>query len=133
MPMTVRVLATLEDELHEAAAEMTGFDDFGSSGYRHGLRALLHAFDADLRLTETGRKAAYDMVLRMLKARLYAQRGWTEHPEVLATPVCRPVVITGLPRTGTTALHRLMSMDPQFQGLPTWLSQTPMIRPPRET
>jgi len=41
-------------------------------------------------------------------------------------------VITGIPRTGTTALHKLLSRDPQFQGLERWLTETPMIRPPRE-
>jgi hypothetical protein len=42
-----------------------------------------------------------------------------------------PLVVTGIPRTGTTALHKLLSMDPQFQGLEQWLIGTPMPRPPR--
>ncbi|WP_209005495.1 sulfotransferase family protein [Steroidobacter agaridevorans] len=46
-------------------------------------------------------------------------------------PIDRPIVITGLPRSGTTALHKLMSVDPQFQGLESWLLEAPMIRPPR--
>jgi hypothetical protein len=40
------------------------------------------------------------------------------------------VVITGVPRTGTTALHRLMAVDAAFQGLQTWLLDSPMPRPP---
>ena len=44
-----------------------------------------------------------------------------------------PIVITGIPRTGTTALHKLMAVDTQFQGLQTWLHDAPMPRPPRET
>jgi len=43
------------------------------------------------------------------------------------------VVITGVPRTGTTALHRLMAVDQRFQGLQTWLIDSPMPRPPMET
>ena len=39
----------------------------------------------------------------------------------------------GLPRTGTTALHRLLHADPQAQGLEMWLTQYPQPRPPRET
>jgi hypothetical protein len=46
-------------------------------------------------------------------------------------PVTRPVVVTGLPRTGTTALHRLLVADPAHQGLELWLSQVPQPRPPR--
>jgi hypothetical protein len=42
-------------------------------------------------------------------------------------------VITGVPRTGTTALHRLMAVDRRFQGLQTWLLDSPMPRPPIET
>jgi hypothetical protein len=68
-----------------------------------------------------------------LTARLYAEKGWADHPEVLAISIHRPLLITGFPRTGTTALHKLLSVDPQFQGLEYWLAQTPMIRPPRET
>ncbi|MDG2004804.1 MAG: sulfotransferase, partial [Novosphingobium sp.] len=37
-----------------------------------------------------------------------------------------------LHRTGTTALHKLLSLDPQFQGLQSWLTTAPMPRPPRE-
>jgi hypothetical protein len=48
-------------------------------------------------------------------------------------PVVSPVVITGVPRTGTTALHRLMALDQRFQGLQTWLLDAPMPRPPIDT
>jgi hypothetical protein len=41
--------------------------------------------------------------------------------------------VTGLPRTGTTALHRLLTADPAHQGLELWLTQAPQPRPPRET
>ena len=40
------------------------------------------------------------------------------------------LLVTGLPRTGTTALHKLLSMDSQFQGLEQWLIGSPMPRPP---
>lgn len=130
---TIRKLAHYEDELHDVASRKARFNEFGDPTYRQGLRALLDAFDTDLQLTETGWQAAYSRILRTLTARLYAQRGWAEHPEVLAIPIHRPIVITGCPRTGSTALHKLLSVDPQFQGLAFWLSDTPMIRPPRET
>jgi hypothetical protein len=67
-----------------------------------------------------------------LVARLYAEAGWRARPDCLNHPIRRPLVITGIPRTGTTALHRLLILDPAFQGLPRWLSLTPMPRPPRE-
>lgn len=128
-----RRLALAYDELHEAAARRAGFYDFGDPTYRQGLRVLLSAFDSDIQLTEIGWQAAYDMILGTLVGRLYAQKGWAEHPEVLVNPIRQPLIITGLPRTGTTALHRLLAVDSQFQGLEYWLSTAPMIRPPRET
>ncbi len=111
----------------------TGLEDFGDPAYLIGLRVLLRAFDTDPRLTEIGRQFAYGTVLGTLTARLHAQHGWSRHPEALQQRLARPLVITGIPRTGTTALHKLLSMDPQFQALERWLTETPMVRPPRAT
>jgi hypothetical protein len=123
----------LEDELHKAAITATQLDDFGHPDYLPGLRVLLRAFDTDPSLTDIGRQFAYGTVLGTLTARLHTQQGWSKHPDVLHRPIGKPLVITGIPRTGTTALHKLLSMDPQFQGLERWLTETPMVRPPRET
>jgi hypothetical protein len=125
--------ASVMDELHEKAMSRAGYDDFGDSTYHHGLRVLIEAFETDVDLRGPSRKFVYDEILRILIARLHTQKGWFEHPNVLSIPIDRPLIIVGLPRTGTTALHRLLSMDQQFQGLEAWLSGTPMIRPPRVT
>lgn len=132
--MAIRKFTGIEDELHEAATRKTGLVDFGDSAYRQGLRVLLDAYDTDIQVTQAGWQYVYDTVLLgTLTARLYTQKGWATRPEVLAIPIQRPLVITGLPRTGTTALHKLLSMDQRFQGLEYWLAQEPMMRPPRET
>lgn len=133
MSLTTRKLICFKDELHHVAIRKTGLNDFGDPIYRRGLHVLLDAFDTDLQLTAAGWQVAYDTILQSLIARLHTQKGWVEHPEVLATSIHRPLIIVGLPRSGTTALHRLLAVDPQFQGLETWLSRTPMIRPPHET
>jgi hypothetical protein len=122
----------LEQELHRAAAEATGLDDFGDPGYLSGFRILLRAFDDDPKLTETGRQFARALFIGTLVARLHTQRGWAEHPSALRQRIERPLVIMGIPRTGSTALHKLLSRDPQFQALERWLTETPMMRPPRE-
>src|SRR5579859_7300652 len=131
--MSVARFEDLEDELHRAAVEATGLEDFGDPDYLIGLRVLLRAFDTDPQLTEIGRQFAYGTVLGTLTARLHTQHGWSQHRELLQQRIERPLVITGIPRTGTTALHKLLSMDPQFQGLEHWLAETPMVRPGRET
>jgi Sulfotransferase family len=131
--MSVARFEDLEVELHRAAVEATRLEDFGDPAYLIGLRVLLRAFDTDPQLTEIGRQFAYGTVLGTLTARLHTQHGWSQHRELLQQRIERPLVITGIPRTGTTALHKLLSMDPQFQGLERWLTETPMVRPPRES
>lgn len=121
-----------ETLLHEQASAATGLGDFGGDDYREGLAVLLRAIDTDLNPTPMGRAYAWGALVGILAARLHTQEGWRLHPECLAKPVPRPLVITGVPRTGTTALHKLLAMDSQFQGLEHWLTEAPMPRPPRE-
>jgi len=123
--------AGAEQELHEVASSQTSLTDFGDEDYRPALRRLLAALDSDPRLTSTGRQFAYGMVLSTLVARLHTEQGWRERPDCLQHAIVRPLVIIGIPRTGTTALHKLLSLDPQFQGLEHWLTEAPMPRPPR--
>ncbi len=136
MAMTKNMPAKFTDAeglLHETAIAQVGFDDFGDQeDYLPGLRVLLRAIDTDLELSAEGRERVFGMVLRALTGRLYSQKGWAHHPECLKTEIREPVVIVGLPRTGTTALQKLMSLDPQFQGVEYWLAHNPMVRPPRE-
>jgi hypothetical protein len=125
--------ADAEAALHEAAVRETGLNDFGGDEYLPGLRVLLRALDSDLKLTGVYRERVFGSIAGVLIGRLYARHGWGEHPDCLRTAIRAPLIITGIPRTGTTALHKALSMDPQFQGLELWLAQTPMARPPRDT
>lgn len=129
-PMPVK-FADAEENLHETAVAQVGFEDFGEQDYLAGLRVLLRAIDTDLELNATGRKRVFATVLRALRGRLYSQKGWAGRPECLRTQIRAPLVIVGLPRTGTTTLQKLMSLDQQFQGLEYWLAPNPTIRPPR--
>lgn len=118
------------DQLLEQAAAATGLSDFGA-GYEEGLGALLEAIRRDAPVTGENVRQLSGPILGLLASRLYSQRGWKQRPECLRHKVLAPLVVTGIPRTGTTALHKLLSMDPQFQGLEQWLISTPMPRPPR--
>lgn len=123
-----------EAALFAAASKATGLDDFGDEAeYRPGLRTLLQAIDDEVPLSAAGGQFAFGVLLGPLISRLYAYEGWRRRPDCLLRPVVAPVVIIGLPRTGTTALHHLLSLDPQFQGPEMWLIDAPMPRPPRET
>jgi hypothetical protein len=126
-----RLTAEMEGQLRFQAQQITGLSDFGQPEYPEALTRLLNAFATEAKFTEIGRERAYNFLLDTLIARLHSQDGWKENPRALRTGLQRPVVITGIPRSGTTALHKLMSLDPQFQGLEHWLSRTPTVRPPR--
>ena len=125
--------ATAEPWLHEVARARTGLDDFGPEDYREGLSVLLRALDTDVSFTPIGREFAAGTIISTLCARLHAQQGWKRHARCLEQSIRQPLIITGIPRTGTTALHKLLSLDPQFQGLEHWLADTPMPRPARAT
>ncbi|MBV9511715.1 MAG: sulfotransferase [Caulobacteraceae bacterium] len=129
--MTGSDFAARFDALHEQAAAAAGFDDFGPTDYYRGLRVLLDALDEGPRLGLVAEASAMGTIVSALVGRLWSQAGWNAHPEFAAQPIERPLIIIGLPRTGTTALHQLLSLDPQFQGLERWLTGTPMPRPPR--
>lgn len=121
------------DELHAIVAAEVGSDDFGPDDYLPGLRVLLQSMDYDPQFSEHGRRYAWGQVVNTLKSRAYAFKSMRAHSGFESQPVVSPVVITGIPRSGTTALHRLMAVDPRFQGLESWLLDAPMPRPPRES
>jgi hypothetical protein len=125
--------ATASDQLHELVAKLVGTTDFGGSDYRLGLRMLLLSMDYDPHFTEQGRRIAWGQVVAALSSRARAFKSMAHHPGFDRHPIQKPVVITGIPGTGTTALHKLMAVDPQFQGLQTWLGLSPMPRPPWHT
>lgn len=62
-----------------------------------------------------------------------SEEGWKRFPEHSDVPVERPVFVVGLPRTGTTTLHRMLAADPQHQGLEIWLGYEPQPRPAPRT
>jgi Sulfotransferase family len=120
-------------DLHESAARITGLTDFGVDDYSDGLAVLLESYESQAGLTPFGRRVARAGLRGALAARLLCEAGWAGHPEHAGVPIERPVFVTGLPRSGTTALHRLLAADPAHQGLELWLAEVPQPRPPPDT
>src|SRR4051794_11411844 len=125
-------VGTVED-LHASATRVTGLDDFGGDDYREGLATLLFAYAKEAALTPAGSKVSRAMLRAALVARLLSEAAWKQFPEHAGVPIERPIFVTGLPRTGTTALHRLLTADPAHQGLELWLTEVPQPRPARAT
>lgn len=112
---------------------LTGLQDFGPSTYRENLQVLLAAYDQEARFNAYGANVARDMILGTLVKRLRSQNQLALNPSVLHREISRPLVICGLVRTGSTALHYLMGQDPDLQCLQYWLGAQPQPRPPRST
>jgi hypothetical protein len=117
--------------LHAEATRRSGLDDCGPDDYHPPLRMLVQAMNS-VTTTEAGRAFWREELVGTLIPRAARTLGWKRHPEYRERKIEKPLVICGVPRTGTTALHKVMSIDPQFQGLENWLSIWPMPRPPRE-
>jgi len=120
-------------DLHAAATAITGLADFGTDDYGDGLAVLLEAYASEARLTPKGTRVARALLRGALTARLFSEAAWARHPEHAEVAIERPIFVTGLPRSGTTALHRLLTADPGHQGLQLWLAEVPQPRPPRDT
>ena len=122
------------DDIAAAAVRTTGMDDFGGSAHEEGLRILVDDLASpEAGLTGEGNYFQRAQVKSALVGRLLTQSRFTEFPQHADVPIVRPIFVVGLPRTGTTALHRLLNADPQHQGLELWLTEFPQPRPPRNT
>jgi Sulfotransferase family len=118
-------------DLHASASRITGLSDFGPDDYTDGLGVLLESYARDAQLTPLGAKVKRSFLRGALTARLLSEAAWQAFPEHAGVAVERPIVVTGLPRTGSTALHRMLVADPAHQGLELWLAEAPRPRPPR--
>ncbi len=122
------------DDIVAAAVRTTGLTDMGGDAHEEGLRILVEDLASpEAGLTPLGNYFQRSEVKSALVGRLLTQLRFTEHPAYADVPIERPIFVMGLPRTGTTALHRLLHADPRHQGLEMWLTQYPQPRPPRET
>lgn len=119
------------DPMHEIAMEKTGLSDFGEDkSYLLGLHKLLEQQDeyCDLSIP-----IGYSLkLIHMLEQRLLAEQRFNENPAILDSPIEKPLVITGMVRTGSTALQHLAAGDPHRQHMEYWMSEYPQPRPPRE-
>jgi hypothetical protein len=123
-------VGTVED-LEASARKLTGLSEFGGDDYREGLGVLLESYERDEQLTPLGIRVKRSELRGALAARLMSEAAWTQYPQSADVAVERPIFVTGMPRTGTTAIHRLLCADPSAQGLEQWLCEVPQPRPPR--
>jgi hypothetical protein len=109
------------DALIQTAMHDTGLSDIGDPAeFRPGLDQVCTALEQLPELPTTGRFAARRQILRALRQRLRRREWLAQRPREFAKELRAPVVVVGLPRTGTTFLHRLLAASDNARALPMW-------------
>lgn len=117
--------------LMDAARQAERWDDFGDPSFLRPLVSLVTSLDDEARLHVLGRAHLRGVLVRALRTRLRLRRTLAARPEAAVGPSRPPLIVTGLPRTGTTYLHRLLAALPDLHGLPLWQLIEPL--PPQGT
>lgn len=112
-----------------AASREAGLDDYGDHAFMEPFTRLMQAIVAEADLSPIGIAGTRARMIQCLVNRLRLQRDLKRHPEILDEDVSDPIVIVGLPRTGTTKLQRMLSSDPAVRRTPFWLLLNPAPLP----
>jgi hypothetical protein len=121
-PLTVEAVC-------EEAVVRTGLDEFGPDDFRERLGVQLGEMDADIDRTGLGRMLMFGDWARAAANRLRIHHLLRSHPEILDVRIEAPVIVIGLPRSGTTHLVNLLAADSRFRSMPLWESYEPVPNP----
>jgi hypothetical protein len=113
--------------LCKQASQETGLWNFGNDDFRERLDLIIRGFKTEAKLHALGLLSRHGILLRYLKNRLLLEDLYDRHPEIDEVAVERPIIIAGLPRTGTTHLLNLISADPNMRSLPYWEALEPVL------
>lgn len=127
-PMADAVELNADALMTQASTEL-GLDDFGPEDFIGRLELLLDCLRTEAPLSPLGRLSAAGLCTGLLRNRLLLTDLLGRHPEIHEIEIDRPIIIAGLPRTGTTHLHNLISSDPALRSLPYWESLEPIPMP----
>ena len=117
------------DRMLANARKSTGFKDLGDEHCLTALRVLVQAINDEAQLTPTGVLLQRQRIEGALANRLRAQQMLKRHPEIHDLELGKVVLIAGLQRTGTTALHRLLASHPHMRALMSWEALNPAPLP----
>ena len=108
------------EELCETACRSAKLDDWGDHHFEIALEAFCTAINDDGKMHSAGKVYTRKGILMWLGERLQIQDTLTRIPQIVDEPVFRPILIPGEPRSGTTFIHRLLALDPQFRTPRSW-------------
>src|SRR6266481_2063815 len=112
-------------DLIETAKRRCSLDDFGEGDFFEALSRLLESCQDEARLNLIGKIALKTDVLETLCARLQMERDRQLYPDITRREIREPLFIVGLPRSGTSVLHRLLGADPEHRSPLMWEVRSP--------
>ena len=119
----------LATDLIDRATTTTGLSDFGGDGWREGLDVLVRSVEQEARLHDAGKAGFAGQVVMLLTRRLELESWYARHPEIDEQEIVAPLMVLGLPRTGSTALHCLLGEDPAVRVIRNWEGMSPCPPP----
>ncbi|KRA85678.1 hypothetical protein ASD91_19925 [Pseudomonas sp. Root68] len=122
-----------EEAVLAAACQRTGLSDFGSEDFRERLRIWLKSFDEDTELGPLGRAGMFGDAVRYASSRLRFEDLAKRNPEINDVTIDRPIIVAGLPRSGTTHLVNILAADPRLRSMPLWEAMEPIPAPQDQT
>jgi hypothetical protein len=125
---TLEVSLDANDILDEARSALA-LDDFGPMDFLQRLELLCDEWGKDQGLNNLGRMSLRNKLLLFAKNRLLIQDLLKRHPEIHDVEIRAPIIVAGLPRSGTTHLLNLMAADSRLRALPLWESYEPVPVP----
>lgn len=115
------------DALMSAASEGSGgLDDFGSDEYIEPLTVVCESIEKESGFSPMGRISAHTHIVGALTSRLRVENFFKQNPEVQNAEIVAPLIIAGLPRSGTTHLQNLIASDTNLRSLPWWEALEPI-------
>ena len=117
------------NEILDQAKSETGLSDLGEPLFFEGLNRLIDSINNEANLNEIGIQAQPIRIQGLLSNRLRFEEDLKKFPEILDQEIIAPIVIVGLPRTGSTMTHRLLASDPNHTAMLWWEGRYPALLP----
>ena len=117
------------NEILDQAKSETGLSDLGEPLFFEGLNKLTDSINNEASLNEIGIQAQPIRIQGLLSNRLRFEEDLKKFPEILDQEIIAPIVIVGLPRTGSTMTHRLLASDPNHTAMLWWEGRYPALLP----
>ena len=118
-----------KDEILAEACEITALNDFGSMDFEERLSLLCNAWNANVNLTSIGLLSLRAKLTQFAANRLLIHQSLVSNPQIEEVKIVDPIIVVGLPRSGTTHLLNLLAADKRLRSLPLWESYEPIQNP----